>query len=283
MLRILGFLFLLLIAATVGLFGARYYLDRQARTYVTEALPTIYTRWDFEALKRRASRQLLQSTDFDYSGREMFRTFERALGSLKSAAAAKGGPDIAWKSDAPVRGVYADYSVRARFERGEAQLQFVVVKEDGAWRIAGFRIESPAALDAVGGAIGQKSSAPSFEPGNPQDTAAVTASAMRAVGCLDSDAVDRCWENTSRAFKQLFAKQEFVAQIAAMRAKCGILQNRNLRVVGFMLDMPGQARGQYAAALFETTFSRATLEEKVVFYKQDGDWLLSGYSWNGRR
>lgn len=282
MMRFLGYLFLLLVVAAAALLGARYYLDRQATAFVTQAVQPIYGSWNFDALKRRESRRI-QTADFERGGREMFRMFGRALGPLQSAAAPTGGVEFGWKSDAEIRGVYASYSVPAKFEHGEARLQFVVVKEDGVWRIIGFRVDSPAALDAVSEAIGKQGSGPSFQPGDPEATAAVTASAMQAMACLDSDAVGRCWDGASHEFKQSVSKQAFSAKLSAVRAKRGLLQNRKLRAVEFMRDMPGAPRGQYARAVFETIFSRATLEERLLFYKQDGEWVLSGYRWDERR
>jgi len=281
--RFLGYLFLLLVGVAAVLFGTRYYLDRQAGAFVTQAVQPIYTSWNFEALKRRASDRLLQTPDFDLSGREMFRAFGRALGPLRSAAAPKGGTTYSWKSDAEIRGVHADFSVQAQFEHGKAQLKFVVVKEGGVWRIVGFRIDSPAALDAVSEAIGKQRSEVSFVPGNPEATAAVTASATKAMACLDSDSTGSCWDRASRHFKQDVSRQEFTSNLAAMRASSGLPQGRNLRSVGFMVDVPGYPRGDYARAVYETTFSRAKLEERLLFFKQDGEWVLSGYRWNERR
>lgn len=281
--RFLGYLFLLLIVVAAFLFGTRYYLDRQAGAFVTQAVQPIYTSWNFEALKRRASDRLLRTPDFDRAGREMFRAFGRALGPLQSAAAPEGGTTYSWKPDAEIRGVHADFSVQAQFEHGEAQLQFVVVKEGGVWRIVGFRVDSPAALNAVSEAIGKQRSEVSFVPGSPEATAAVTASATKAIACLDSHATGGCWDRASRHFKQDVTRQKFTSQLAAMRARSGLPQNRNVRSVGFMADVPGYPRGEYARAVYETTFSRAKLEERLLLFKQEGEWVLSGYRWEERR
>ena len=85
MIRFLGYLFILLLIVAAALFGGRYYLDRQASTYVSQAVQPIYSKWNFEALKSRASPRLLEVADFETGGRQMFDAFGRVLGPLQSA------------------------------------------------------------------------------------------------------------------------------------------------------------------------------------------------------
>ena len=234
-------------------------------------------------MKHRSTAQLFGTPEYERSGRKMFVMFSRALGPLQSAAVPEGGPEYGWKSDADIRGVYASYSVQAEFERGEARLRFVVAKEEGVWRIVGFRVDGPLAIEAVGAALEKRGSDPAFKAGNPEETAAVTERAEQIIACLDSNAVGKCWDGATSEFKQNVVKQEFVSGIGAVRAKRGLLQDRQIRAVEFALDVPGFPRGQYARASFDSRFSRETLEERLLFYNQDGTWVLSGYRWIEQR
>lgn len=42
-------------------------------------------------------------------------------------------------------------------------------------------------------------------------------------------------------------------------------------------DLPDAPKGRYAAAIFDTAFERATVEEKVILRQQGTQWLLVGY------
>jgi hypothetical protein len=279
MMRFLGYLFLLLLVVAAALAGAYYYLDRQASAFVVQSVRPIYSTWDFAAMKRRASAQLFDAPEHDRSGRKMFEMFSRALGPLQSVAMPKGGPEYGWKSDAEIRGVYASYSVQAEFERGEARLLFVVAREGGLWRIVGFRVDGPASVEAVGSALEKRGPDAAFKPGNPEETATMTATARQIIACLDSDAVGKCWDGASPNLKQAVGKQEFVSGIATARTRWGVLQKREVRAVEFSLDVPRFPRGQFARATFDSTFSRERVEERLLFYNQDGVWLLIGYRW----
>jgi hypothetical protein len=149
MLRILGLLFLALIAAVAILFGLTYRHDQSARTYVSAAVPAIYNNWDFAKLKERASVQLRKDPGFDSAGPQMFRMMGEALGPLESATAPEGKAGYGWGESAPARGIYGDYQVHAKFRAGEAELRLFVVKEDGMWRIAAFNVNSPVLIDPI--------------------------------------------------------------------------------------------------------------------------------------
>ena len=282
MMRFLGYLFALLLIVAAALFGGRYYLDRQARTYVSQAVRPIYSNWNFAAMKSRASPRIRDVVDFEASGRRLFDAFGGVLGPLQTADAPEGGPEFGWKSDAEIRGLFARYTVNARFERGEARLRFVVAKESGTWQIIGFRIEGPASLDSAVAAFAKQGSETSFRPGGPEETAAVTDSARKVVDSLDAGTAGDCWDDASPALKQIVARERFVADMGAQRTAVGSLKDRRHLTVEFALDLPGRPRGRYARAEFESSFTRGTLEERLLFYNEDGKWLLAGYRWTRR-
>ena len=282
MIRFLGYLFILLLIVAAALFGGRYYLDRQASTYVSQAVQPIYSKWTFAALKSRASPRLLEVADFETSGQQMFDAFGRVLGPLQSADEPEGGPEYGWKSDAEIRGLFARYTVNAKFEHGEARLRFDVVKESSAWNIIGFRVDGPASLESAVAAIARQGSDSSFKPGNAEESAAVAANAMQVLESLDAGTAGSCWDNASPALKQIVARERFMADMAAQRAQVGSLKNRKSLPVEFALDLPGRPRGRYARVEFESYFARANLEERLLFYHRDGKWLLTGYRWSHR-
>jgi len=149
MLRILGLLFLALIVGAAIVTGLAYRQNQRAREYVVAAIPAIYQEWDFAELKKRAASKLLNETQFSVAGPQMFRMMGASLGRLEKADAPEGEAGFGWGEGAPARGVYGNYEVHAKFEKGEAQLQLFVIKEGGSWRIAGFHVDSPALLDAL--------------------------------------------------------------------------------------------------------------------------------------
>src|SRR5688572_8140924 len=112
MIRLLGYLFLVVLIAAAALAGGYYHLDRQASAYVARSVRPIYSDWNVEALKQRES-VLVQNTDFERGARDLFLMFRGLLGPLRSAESPRGGPEFGWKSDAEIKGVFARYSVQA--------------------------------------------------------------------------------------------------------------------------------------------------------------------------
>ncbi len=66
-----------------------------------------------------------------------------------------------------------------------------------------------------------------------------------------------------------------------MRQDYGHLQSRKLEGVGFSFNRPNaKPPGDYAGADFVSTYSRATVRERLGFYKQEGQWKFSAHQWN---
>lgn len=67
-----------------------------------------------------------------------------------------------------------------------------------------------------------------------------------------------------------------------MRGAVGDVKVRYLKQVGFVQNMEDAPPGRYAAVFFDTEFTRATVEEKVVFYQEGNNWRLAGYFFHKR-
>lgn len=116
-----------------------------------------------------------------------------------------------------------------------------------------------------------------FEPGSPQDEAAVAMQVKDILRLLDSNETGAVWDGASTSLKQSTPRPAFIDGIKSLRDSVGELQSRTLKGVGFATDIPDSAPGRYAAAFFESRFAQATVEEKVVLVMQDGQWRVTGY------
>jgi hypothetical protein len=142
-LRVLGIAFLGLLVWLGLFFSWAHQQDKSARRYVSAAVPAIFNEWDLDALKQRASEQLSNDPQFRSDAPRMFLMLQRALGKLKRTQDAEGTAGYNVGGTSPAQGTYGDYVIRAEFERGDAELRLLVVRERGAWRIRGFNVNSP--------------------------------------------------------------------------------------------------------------------------------------------
>ena len=148
MLRALGFLFLVLIVAAGVAVGILYHQDRQAREFATRAIPVVFEHYDHEAMMRRTIREL-RNEDYTEGSRQMMQVFRQYLGPLESSGPLEGWIEYGRVDPSLPRSFFAKYTAQAKFKGGKGTLLLVVVKQDGAWRIGGFRVESPVLLDAM--------------------------------------------------------------------------------------------------------------------------------------
>jgi hypothetical protein len=149
MLRVLGFLFLVVIViAGIG-GGIWYHQDRQAREFVTRTIPAVFERWDHEAMQRRSIREL-RTEENATAMRQMMQMFAQHLGPLESSEPLDGRVEYGQVNPALPRSLYARYTAAAQFKAGKATMQILVIKQDAAWRIAGFWVDSPVLFDLMG-------------------------------------------------------------------------------------------------------------------------------------
>jgi hypothetical protein len=280
MLRIFGLLFIaLLLMAGMGI-GYWVHQDRQARAFVAASIPVIYKEWDAAAVMRRSARTL-QKPEFEAQVREMFATFGGHLGSVVSAEAPEGTLHYGRPDPGLPQGLYGEYSAGVTFEQGEGQIRFTVIKEQGAWRIARFAVESPAMLEAMRKQTPVKGTRPGYDRGPPDEEAAVLAAAEEIFRLIDSEVPATAWNRGSIPFQQAKTKRRFEAEMKRLHETTGHVQSRKLQGIGFRFDLQSvNPPGDYAIADFISTYSRATLRERLGFYRKEGTWQFSGHDWS---
>ena len=280
MLRILGLLFLLLIVAAVAGGGFWLHQDSQARKFVVDVSPIIFKDWNAGALTHRSA-AVMQTQDYEAQVQDMFRTISPPLGPLVSVDPPQGTLSYGSADPKLPRGLYGKYQLNAKFQKADGNIEFLVIKEDGAWRIAGFRVGSPAVLEALTKKRAAPAPASTWSPGPADQEAAVLAVAEEILRVMDSEDPGATWNRASLQFQESTPKRRFVAEMKRMRTMTGHVQGRRLQGVGFMFDRPGaNPPGDYAVADFVSTYSQATLNERLGFYKkEDGQWKFSAHQW----
>lgn len=280
MLRVLGLLFIaILVIAGMG-FGYWIHQDRQARAFVTASVPVIYTEWSAQALTRRTA-GALRTPVFEGEVRDMFRQIAPHLGPLVSANEPEGTLRYGRPDTRLPKGLFGKYVSHAKFRNGDAELRFLVTKEDGVWRIAQFAFESPQLTAALQKQQATKGSRPNYVRGPPDEEAAVLAVAEEILGIMDSEDPGSAWNRGSIPFQQARSKRRFVADMKRLHDLSGHPQGRKLQRVGFAFDrVNADPPGDYAIADYVSTYSRVTLRERLGFYRREGTWQFSGYDWS---
>lgn len=141
----------LMVGGAVGLFalsrnGAA--LDAESRAYVDRSIATIGGHWDAEELWQRGSAHFRQVTKHDEL-RAFFEAADQALGPLTEYRGARGEATISFLNGATT--VSAKYIARAAFEKADAEIQIVAVKNGPEWHIEGFHINSSALMKRLVG------------------------------------------------------------------------------------------------------------------------------------
>ncbi len=280
MLRILGLLFLLLIVTAVAGGGFWLHQDGQARKFVVQVAPVIFKDWNAGALTHRSA-SVMQTPDYEAQVQDIFRTISPHLGPLVSVDTPQGTLRYGRAEPRLPRGLHGKYHLSAKFQKADGEIEFEVVKEDGAWRVAGFVVDSPAVLEAMAKKQAAPAPASTWSRGPADQEAAVLAEAEEILRIMDSEDPGATWNRASLVFQEATPKRRFVADMKRMRTMTGHVQNRKLQGVGFMFDRPGaNPPGDYAVADYVSTYSRATLTERLGFYrKEDGKWQFSAHQW----
>ena len=141
---ILGSIFLALIV--LGAIGVVFVavrgnaLDKESKAYADAAIPAIVTTWLDKALLERASPEFNQATSA-VQVYHMFRSWESSLGLLQKCEPAQG-QSLMSVTTYGGKTISAQYTAKARFERGEATIRLVLVKHGGQWRIVRFDVST---------------------------------------------------------------------------------------------------------------------------------------------
>jgi hypothetical protein len=146
----LGVAFLALVVVVVAFIGHNAFtgsaLDKESKAYVDAAVPAIISSWNEQELLKRASPEFQHATgpgDVD----RLFGWF-RTLGQFQKYEGANGEATI---SVTPQTGrvISARYVAKAVFDKGEANIEVVLMKHGNLWQIAGFKVYSPALMPAT--------------------------------------------------------------------------------------------------------------------------------------
>lgn len=141
----------LVVAAGIGLFflarnGAA--LDADSKIYVKSAVVAIADDWDAEALWQRSSPQFRAVTK-EQDLRNFFDAARESLGRMVAYGGASGQAAIMVSDKG--RSVAANYTVKATFEKGSADIQVGIVKAGSHWEIEGFHVDSSTLMRSLVG------------------------------------------------------------------------------------------------------------------------------------
>lgn len=117
----------------------------------------------------------------------------------------------------------------------------------------------------------------------PATTAAQAEGAREAaeewLALIDAEDYAASWEAAARSFQSAVTAGAWAAQVTAVVAQVGTVEERELAHTQPMTDPPGAPAGEYVQLRYNTTFDGAgRLSENVVVVR-DGDrgWRVAGY------
>lgn len=139
-LKLILWLFLLCVGFGYSEYKQAEALTFEARDYVHEAVPKIFTDWNLMELYDRTSPEFKQATSIDGVSR-IFQQGSR-LGQLESSDKPRGYAKLLYNIRKG-KVLSATIVTMAKFERGGAEITFSLVKRGDEWQIQGFRVNSP--------------------------------------------------------------------------------------------------------------------------------------------
>jgi hypothetical protein len=138
---LLGYTFLALIAAMAITVSVLYLegrkLDKESRVFADSTIVALTSDWSVDELRKRASPEFESDVDFDEI-QEYLDSLEE-LGTFVSYQGSTGESTITLS---PRYGyeITADYTGTANFEVGSAEIQLLLIKQEGRWQILDFRV-----------------------------------------------------------------------------------------------------------------------------------------------
>ena len=135
----LGVLFLMLLASLVYVVINGEELDRASKEYADQAVITIASDWNAQALLERASPEFMEAA----TGRKIETLFAqlRKLGPMTKYEGSQGQASSSYNLSARTVTTTAVYVAQAEFEHGRAQMKITMIKRDGLWQILGFYVQ----------------------------------------------------------------------------------------------------------------------------------------------
>jgi Tfp pilus assembly protein PilP len=150
-LSILGVVFLGVIIAIAMMFYFGGKLDKESKAYVDSMVPSVFGRWDSSKIMQHASPEFLatlKSPQDKARLEDLFRVCSERLGMLKQYKGSEGQATVHHEIGKG-KMVYADYTARGVFEKGEAKIIIRIIRKGDKWQIYYFNVTSPALLSAT--------------------------------------------------------------------------------------------------------------------------------------
>ena len=146
MLRVLvvfGTLALVGILGFVSLFGYLAYkgtqYDKESKMWVDTEIPKIISNWDAKELVGHSSPELLTLMSEDQAIKFM-RTSHDGLGQMTKYVGSTGESGIHINNGSKI--ITAEYLTKAAFEKGDAEIEIRLIRENGVWKILNFDIHN---------------------------------------------------------------------------------------------------------------------------------------------
>ncbi|HUY28186.1 MAG TPA: hypothetical protein VMV27_12280 [Candidatus Binataceae bacterium] len=120
-------------------------LDLESHQYAESAIVAVVSKWDTSALTSRASEQLSMSAQGADELHSVFSGF-RIMGRLKHYYGCYGRTSFLVAADGNAL-VMAEYSARAEFQNGPAEIHITLIREQDSWKILRFAVSPIVGVD----------------------------------------------------------------------------------------------------------------------------------------
>lgn len=113
------------------------------------------------------------------------------------------------------------------------------------------------------------------EEGDPAESARTTALATRFVQLVDQGKSAETWASAGPILRSMTNEADWATTLKTMRP--APLKKRELNAARFTKLIDGAPAGHYFVIFFVTTFGSGKYEEKVIYSRLKGKWVVEGY------
>lgn len=112
-------------------------LNKESKAFVDAAIPAIVSDWDAMEIRKRASPEFNETTDYD----DLQQLFDvlHGLGDILEYGGSTGKSRIMVSLGHGIM-ITAAYGASADFESGSAEIRISLIRHGGQWQILGFEI-----------------------------------------------------------------------------------------------------------------------------------------------
>lgn len=105
------------------------------------------------------------------------------------------------------------------------------------------------------------------------------AAAREWLNIIDSGRYAQSWQEAAPLLRNAIGQQEWEAQLAAIRASLGDVEDRTLRSATATRTLPGVPEGNYVVIRYATRFEhrKEAIETVTPHQEDDGTWKVAGY------